>query len=340
MKIFVTGGSGFLGSNFIKNALSRGYQICNFDALTYAASLGNLDDVKYHPNYLFLKGDVRDKDFVEGAIFMHQPISIVHFAAESHVDNSIECPTIVYDTNVIGTLNLLEAARKYWDHISRDPNFRFHHISTDEVFGSLKTQEFFTENSAYAPNSPYAASKAASDHLVRSWNKTYNFPTSLSNCSNNFGPYQFPEKFIPKVIVRALHNMSIPIYGNGQNIRDWIFVDDHSSAIMMILEKGKAGSRYNIGGNNERTNIELAFAICELLDTERPDRAPHNKLIEYVGDRPGHDFRYAVDSTKIREELGWFAKTSFNCGLEKTVNWFVKNEERWLKFASEVKSND
>ena len=327
-KILVTGGAGFIGSNFIKICLEDEIEILNFDLLTYAGNLNNLKLSNECENYYFVKGDICDSDVFSKYLNEFNPDSIVHFAAESHVDRSIDKPDNFIKTNVNGTYTILNETLKYY---KRNKNFKFIHVSTDEVFGSLDKSGSFDENSAYNPNSPYSASKASSDFLVRAWNKTYSFPGIITNCSNNYGPYQFPEKLIPLVIINCMDNQKIPIYGNGENIRDWIYVEDHCNALKFILENGKIGEKYNIGSNEERTNIEIVSLICEIMDLEFPSKkvGSYKELINFVEDRPSHDFRYAVNSTKIREELGWNEKYDLKTGLVKTVKWYLENIE-WI----------
>ncbi|MBC7736800.1 MAG: dTDP-glucose 4,6-dehydratase, partial [Candidatus Saccharibacteria bacterium] len=304
MKLLVTGGAGFIGSAVVRLAVARGHQVVNLDALTYAACLDNVASVAGSPSYAFEQADIRDRAAVDAVFARHQPDAVMHLAAESHVDRSIDGPGDFIATNVTGTYTMLEAARAYWT-AARPEGFRFHHISTDEVFGSLGPTGLFTEDSPYDPRSPYSASKAASDHLVRAWGETYGMPVVLTNCSNNYGPFHFPEKLIPVVILNALAGRPIPVYGKGENIRDWLYVEDHADALLCVLERGALGRSYNIGGENEVRNIDLVVKICALLDEMRPGGAPHARLIEFVTDRPGHDARYAIDPTRIRTELGW-----------------------------------
>jgi len=300
MKILVTGGAGFIGSAVIRRAIADGHSVVNVDALTYAACLDNVASVADAPGYVFEHADIRDAAAMSAILDRHQPDAIMHLAAESHVDRSIDGPAAFIDTNLTGTYVLLEAARAYWVGAGRPEHFRFHHISTDEVFGSLGKTGFFTEDSPYQPNSPYSASKAGSDHLVRAWRETYGLPVVLTNCSNNYGPYQFPEKLIPVVILSALAGKPIPIYGKGDNIRDWLHVDDHAEALLLVLEKGELGRSYNIGGENEMTNLDLVRMLCSILDRLKPGETPYADLITFVADRPGHDQRYAIDPTRIR----------------------------------------
>ena len=331
MKILITGGAGFIGSAVVRLAIARGYTVINLDALTYASCLDNLSIVADHPNYVFYKADIRDRRRLDKVFADHRPDAVMHLAAESHVDRSIDEPADFIGTNIIGTFNMLEAARSYWVAQGRPASFRFHHVSTDEVFGSLGPTGMFTEETPYDPRSPYSASKASSDHLVRAWHETYGLPVVLSNCSNNYGPYHFPEKLIPVVILNALAGRPLPIYGDGGNIRDWLFVDDHADALLLILAEGAVGRSYNIGGENERTNLELVKTLCGLLDRLRPLVAgSYTDLITFVRDRPGHDARYAIDPSRIRDELGWRPSVTIEEGLEKTVRWYLDNEKWWL----------
>ncbi len=329
MKILVTGGAGFIGSAVVRLAVARGHEIVNVDALTYAACLDNVAEVARRNTYAFEKADIRDRAEMDRILSHHHPDAIMHLAAESHVDRSIDGPGTFIETNVTGTYTLLEAARAYWVARGRPEGFRFHHISTDEVFGSLGPTGKFTEETPYDPRSPYSASKAASDHLVRAWGETYGLPVVLTNCSNNYGPYHFPEKLIPVVILNALQGRPIPVYGKGENVRDWLYVEDHADALLLVLEKGAVGRSYNIGGENEARNIDLVRTICRLLDERRPGGAPHERLITFVTDRPGHDLRYAIDPTRIREELGWRPSVTLEEGLAKTVDWYLANEAWW-----------
>lgn len=329
MKLLVTGGAGFIGSAVVRLAVSRGHHVVNVDALTYAACLDNVASVADSPLYAFEKADICDRAAMDRILQDHQPDAIMHLAAESHVDRSIDGPGDFIETNVTGTYTLLEAARAYWMAAGQPEGFRFHHISTDEVYGTLGATGLFTEDTPYAPNSPYSASKAASDHLVRAWHETYGLPVVITNCSNNYGPYHFPEKLIPVVILNALAGNPIPVYGAGENVRDWLFVEDHADALLLVLEKGALGRSYNIGGNNERRNIDLVRKICELLDERQPQQAPHDRLISFVTDRPGHDLRYAIDATRITEELGWSPSVTVEEGLARTVDWYLENEAWW-----------
>ncbi|WP_434616846.1 dTDP-glucose 4,6-dehydratase [Tabrizicola sp. M-4] len=329
MKILITGGAGFIGSAVARLAVARGHSVVNVDALTYAACLDNVASVGNSPLYAFEKADIRDRAAMEAILARHEPDAVMHLAAESHVDRSIDGPGDFIETNVTGTFTLLEAARAYWTRQGKPEDFRFHHISTDEVFGSLGPTGKFTEETPYDPRSPYSASKAASDHLVRAWHETYGLPVVLTNCSNNYGPFHFPEKLIPVVILNALAGKAIPVYGAGENVRDWLFVEDHADALLTVLEKGPLGRSYNIGGENEARNIDLVRMICALMDELHPQGAPHDRLITFVTDRPGHDLRYAIDPTRIREELGWRPSVTLEEGLRRTVRWYLDNEAWW-----------
>lgn len=329
MKLLVTGGAGFIGSAVVRLAVSRGHEVVNLDALTYAACLENVASVADSPLYSFEQADIRNIAALEANFARHKPDAVMHLAAESHVDRSIDGPQAFIETNVMGTYNMLQAARQYWEAEGKPESFRFHHISTDEVFGSLGATGQFTEETPYDPRSPYSASKASSDHLVRAWAETYGLPVVLTNCSNNYGPYHFPEKLIPVVILNALHGRPIPIYGKGENVRDWLYVEDHADALLLVLEKGQLNRSYNIGGENERSNLELVQTICATLDRLKPATAPYAELIEFVTDRPGHDLRYAIDPTRIRTELGWRPSVTVEEGLEKTVRWYLENEAWW-----------
>ena len=330
MKLLVTGGAGFIGSAVVRLAIARGYFVINVDALTYAACMSNLESVLYHPRYTFEHVDIRDRTGLHQVFAKHNPDAVMHLAAESHVDRSIDDPAVFIETNVIGTFNMLEAARGYWQEQGKPKSFRFHHISTDEVFGSLGPTGMFTEVTPYDPRSPYSASKASSDHIVRAWHETYGLPVVLTNCSNNYGPYHFPEKLIPLVILNALAGKPLPIYGDGGNIRDWLYVDDHADALLLVLEKGVLGRSYNIGGENERTNLDLVKTLCEILDRLQPrNEGSYADLITFVFDRPGHDARYAIDPSRIRDELGWRPSVTIEEGLEKTIKWYLQNENWW-----------
>lgn len=333
MRILITGGAGFIGSAVVRMAIARGYTVLNIDKLTYAANLENLQEVSGHKNYSFLQSDICDSKSLTIAFETFKPNAVLHLAAESHVDRSIDGPDAFIQTNIIGTYTLLTAARQYFENLpeAAKKKFRFHHVSTDEVYGDLSLEDKpFEESTPYNPSSPYSASKAASDHLVRAWGRTFGLPTLITNCSNNYGPFQFPEKLIPVVILKALHDAPIPIYGTGENIRDWLYVDDHVDALLTVLENGKPGSTYNIGGNNERANLEIVQTICELMDAKFPNRnESYKELIKFVPDRPGHDRRYAINASKIKSELGWSPSISWNDGFEKTVNWYLNNEAWW-----------
>ena len=329
MKLLITGGAGFIGSAVVRLAIAQGHEVVVLDALTYAACLDNLAPVSGSDKYRFVEGDICDRALLDQVLGDHRPEAIMHLAAESHIDRSIDGPGAFIETNITGTYTLLEAARCYWRDSSKSDSFRFHHISTDEVFGSLGKTGYFTEETSYAPNSPYAASKAASDHLVRAWHETYGLPVVLSNCSNNYGPYHFPEKLIPVIIINALAGKPLPIYGNGENVRDWLYVEDHADALLTVLIKGKIGRSYNIGGENEATNIDIVREICAILDRLRPAARPYFELVNFVADRPGHDLRYAIDPTRIRTELGWRPAITLTQGLEKTVRWYLDNEDWW-----------
>ena len=329
MKLLVTGGAGFIGSAVVRLAIAQGHQVVVLDALTYAACLDNIAPVSDSDKYRFVEGDICDRALLDQVLGDHRPEAVMHLAAESHVDRSIDGPGAFIETNITGTYTLLEAARCYWRDSGKPDSFRFHHISTDEVFGSLGKTGHFTEETPYAPNSPYAASKASSDHLVRAWHETYGLPVVLSNCSNNYGPYHFPEKLIPVIIINALAGKPLPIYGNGENVRDWLYVEDHANALLTVLTKGTIGSSYNIGGENEATNIDIVREICAILDRLRPAARPYFELVNFVADRPGHDLRYAIDPTRIRTELGWRPAVTLTQGLEKTVHWYLDNEDWW-----------
>ena len=329
MRLIVTGGAGFIGSAVVRQAVGAGHDVLNIDKLTYAACPANLDGVAEDPRYRFLQADICDRAAMDRAMADFAPDAVMHLAAESHVDRSIDAPGTFIETNIIGTYTLLEAARAFWEGAGRPETFRFHHVSTDEVFGSLGETGMFTEDTPYDPRSPYSASKASSDHLVRAWHETYGLPVVLTNCSNNYGPYHFPEKLIPVVILNALAGAPIPIYGEGKNVRDWLYVEDHADALLKVVAEGEIGRSYNIGGENEATNLELVERICTILDEKRPGNRPYQEQITFVADRPGHDARYAIDPTRIREELGWRPSVTLAEGLEKTVDWYLANEDWW-----------
>ncbi len=332
MKLLVTGGAGFIGSAVVRLAIQRGHSVINLDALTYAACLENVSAVSSNPNYFFEHVDIRNRNDL-GAVFnKHKPDAVMHLAAESHVDRSIDSPSDFIETNIIGTFNMLEAARDFWQTSGKPESFRFHHISTDEVFGSLSSDPTvkFSEDTPYNPRSPYSASKASSDQMVRAWHETYGLPVILTNCSNNYGPYHFPEKLVPVIILNALAGKPLPIYGDGSNIRDWLYVEDHADALLLVLNKGFNGRSYNIGGENECSNLDLVKSICKILDQHRPRASgSYSELITFVKDRPGHDARYAIDPSRIRKELGWRPSVSIQLGLEKTVQWYLNNEDWW-----------
>ena len=337
MKLLVTGGAGFIGSAVVRQAVAAGHAVVNLDALTYAACLDNVAGVAGNPLYAFEHVDIRDRVALDRVFAAHRPDAVMHLAAESHVDRSIDGPGTFIETNINGTYTLLEAARAYWLARGRPGDFRFHHISTDEVFGSLPGDPSvkFTEDTPYDPRSPYSASKAASDHLVRAWHETYGLPVVLTNCSNNYGPYHFPEKLIPVVILNALAGRPIPIYGDGSNVRDWLYVEDHADALLLVLQKGQLGRSYNIGGENERSNLELVRTICAILDEKRAKpNGSYADQITFVTDRPGHDARYAIDPSRIRDELGWRPSVTVEEGLEKTVQWYLDNEDWWRALQS------
>ena len=329
MKVLITGGAGFIGSAVVRLAVAQGHEVINLDALTYAANLENLNSVAHSPLYIFAQSDIRDRASLDHVFGTHNPDTVMHLAAESHVDRSIDAPADFIETNITGTFNLLEAARAHWTRRGKPESFRFHHISTDEVFGSLGPSGKFTETTPYDPRSPYSASKAASDHLVRAWWETYGLPVLITNCSNNYGPYHFPEKLIPVVILNALHGRPIPVYGAGENIRDWLYVEDHAAALLTVLTQGQVGRTYAIGGQNEARNIDLVQMICTLMDEMHPSGAPHARLITFVTDRPGHDARYAIDPSRISAELGWQPSVTLEEGLRKTVRWYLDNEAWW-----------
>ena len=336
MKLIVTGGAGFIGSAVIRHLINNtNYEVLNLDKLTYAGNLDSLAPVDNNPHYHFSHADICDMETVSRILNEFQPDGIMHLAAESHVDRSIDGPAEFMHTNIMGTYTLLEATRQYWQQLdeTKQTQFRFHHVSTDEVYGSLGETGLFLETTAYEPNSPYSASKASSDHLVRAWHHTFKLPVVTTNCSNNYGPYQFPEKLIPLMILNALDGKPLPIYGKGDNVRDWLYVDDHAKALCLVLEKGRIGETYNIGGHNEKQNIEVVRTLCDILDELCPTSAykPHSQLLTFVKDRPGHDLRYAIDASKIEKELGWTPEETFESGLRKTVEWYLNNRQWWLR---------
>lgn len=334
MKLLITGGAGFIGSAVVRMAVkSSDWSVINLDKLTYAGNLESLAPIEGSKNYFFEKADICDRSAVEAIFSKYQPDAIMHLAAESHVDRSIDGPSAFVSTNIMGTYNLLEVARKYWADLpkERKEKFRFHHVSTDEVYGSLGETGLFHEDSPYQPNSPYSASKASSDHLVRAWHHTYGLPVVTTNCSNNYGPYQFPEKLIPLIILNALAGKRLPVYGKGDNIRDWLYVDDHARALLTVLQNGRVGEVYNVGGRNEKTNLEVVHGVCDILDELIPaaDHRPRRDLIDFVKDRPGHDKRYAIDAQKLESELGWKAQENFATGIRKTIEWYINNRLGW-----------
>ncbi|RIJ17361.1 dTDP-glucose 4,6-dehydratase [Henriciella mobilis] len=332
MKILVTGGAGFIGSAVCRYLIEdTSHSIVNVDKLTYAANLQSLTPVSDNERYAFEQADIADKDAMQAIFEAHAPDAVMHLAAESHVDRSITGAGEFINTNIVGTFVMLDVARAYWDGLlaERKDAFRFLHVSTDEVYGSLGDDGLFTEETAYDPSSPYSASKAASDHLLTAWQRTYGFPGLISNCSNNYGPYHFPEKLIPLITLNALEYKRLPVYGDGSNVRDWLYVRDHARALLQILQKGRLGQKYNVGGNNERTNLQVVHAICDTLDRLAPGDTPRRELIEFVADRPGHDARYAIDSSKLQSEIGWTAEENFETGLEKTIRWYLDNEAWW-----------
>lgn len=339
MTILITGGAGFIGSAVVRQYIAETSEtIVNLDKLTYAGNLESLGAAREDPRHVFEQVDILDAAALARIFAEHRPRAVMHLAAESHVDRSIDGPAEFIETNIVGTSTLLEAARQYWDGLedAEREAFRFHHVSTDEVYGTLGPEGLFTEETPYSPNSPYSASKASSDHLVRAWHETYGLPVVITNCSNNYGPCQFPEKLIPVLILKALAGEKLPIYGKGENIRDWLYVEDHAAALRLVLEKGRVGETYNIGGRAERTNIDVARAVCAILDELLPDSShrPHENLITFVADRPGHDLRYAIDSNKIERELGWSQTESFESGLKRTVAWYLENRTWWQRILS------
>ncbi|MCG5497637.1 dTDP-glucose 4,6-dehydratase [Ectothiorhodospira variabilis] len=339
MTLLITGGAGFIGSAVVRHLIQKTpHTVVNLDCLTYAGNPDSVVAVAKDPRYFFEPVDICDVDQVQRVFSKHRPDRVMHLAAESHVDRSIEGPAAFVQTNVVGTQVLLEVARRYWGDLDAPARsaFRFHHVSTDEVYGSLGPEGFFTEDTPYQPNSPYSASKAASDHLVRAWHHTYGLPVVTSNCSNNYGPYQFPEKLIPHMILNALAGQPLPVYGDGANVRDWLYVQDHVEALLVVLFNGRVGETYNIGGHNERSNLEVVTALCDLLDDRLPDAParPHRSLIQFVQDRPGHDRRYAIDAGKIQSELGWTPRETFETGLSRTVDWYLENRPWWERVLS------
>lgn len=337
MKIIITGGAGFIGSAVIRHIISHTKDsVVNVDKLTYAGNLESLNTVASNERYVFERVDICNRAELDRVFEQYQPDAVMHLAAESHVDRSIDGPAAFIETNIVGTYTLLEATRAYWDSLVVDEKqaFRFHHISTDEVYGDLDSiEDLFTETTSYKPSSPYSASKASSDHLVRAWLRTYDLPAIVTNCSNNYGPYHFPEKLVPLMILNALEGKHLPIYGDGMQIRDWLYVDDHARALYKVVTEGKVGETYNIGGYNEKTNIEVVRTICSLLEELKPNKpegvASYEDLITYVADRPGHDVRYAIDATKIQKELGWIPEETFESGIRKTVRWYLDNKQWW-----------
>jgi dTDP-glucose 4,6-dehydratase len=339
MRLIVTGGAGFIGSAVCRHLIAdTDAEVINVDKLTYAGNLESLGNAGSSPRYRFVKADICDEGTMQSLFAQTSPTAILHLAAESHVDRSITGSRSFIDTNIVGTYTLLETARRYWSGLSgaAKENFRFLHVSTDEVYGSLGTTGLFTETTPYDPSSPYAASKAASDHLAVAWFRTYGLPVIVSNCSNNYGPYQFPEKLIPLMILNALEGKPLPVYGDGSNVRDWLYVEDHAKALSLILSKGRPGETYNVGGRNERTNLEVVKGICSVLDQLNPDGTPHARHIAFVTDRPGHDHRYAIDATKLERELGWRAEETFATGLAKTVQWYLASEWWWSPLRKKV----
>lgn len=345
MKILITGGAGFIGSAVVRHIIQNTKdQVINVDKLTYAGNLENLNPISDSDRYAFEQVDICNRTELERVFNQHQPDAVMHLAAESHVDRSIDGPATFIETNIVGTYTLLEVARSYWQGLNqtRQQAFRFHHISTDEVYGDLPhpdeeaqaEQKLFTETTAYAPSSPYSASKASSDHLVRAWHRTYGLPVIVTNCSNNYGPYHFPEKLVPHIILNALHGKALPVYGKGDQIRDWLYVEDHARALYKVVTQGKVGETYNIGGHNEKQNIEVVQLLCEILQELNPQTKPYKDLITFVEDRPGHDRRYAIDASKIERELGWKPQETFESGMRKTVQWYLDNKEWWQRVLS------
>ncbi|WP_327205963.1 dTDP-glucose 4,6-dehydratase [Rhizobium beringeri] len=343
MRVLVTGGAGFIGSALVRYLVSDiGAEVLNIDKLTYAGNLASLKAIENAPNYRFLKADICDRIAVSSAFEEFRPDYVMHLAAESHVDRSITGAADFIETNINGTFSMLEAARQYWQGLPADEKaaFRILHVSTDEVYGSLGEDGLFAETTPYDPSSPYSASKAASDHLATAWERTYGLPVIISNCSNNYGPFHFPEKLIPLIILNALERKPLPVYGSGSNIRDWLYVDDHARALWLIVQRGRPGEKYNVGGRNERRNIEVVERVCAIMDEVRPGHAPHSDLISYVTDRPGHDARYAIDATKLETELGWKALENFDSGIRKTVEWYLENAWWWQPLRERVYSGE
>ncbi|MEM7327814.1 MAG: dTDP-glucose 4,6-dehydratase [Pseudomonadota bacterium] len=340
-KVIVTGGAGFIGSALCRYLIERtDMLVVNIDVLTYAANVASLDAIESNDRYKHIKADIRDHSAMAEIISAEQPDMIMHLAAESHVDRSITGSQVFLETNIMGTYSLLEAARGYWMQLSgeKKSGFRFLHVSTDEVYGSLGAEGLFTEETPYDPSSPYSSSKAASDHLAIAWHRTYGVPVIISNCSNNYGPFQFPEKLIPLMVLNALSGQELPVYGNGLNVRDWLFVDDHAKALLLIAQKGQVGHKYNVGGHNERSNLEVVHTICDILDEVDPLDQDRRSLIRFVTDRPGHDHRYAIDSSKLQTELGWKAEENFETGIRKTIQWYIDNTSWWQPLRSDVYS--
>lgn len=331
MKLLITGGAGFIGSAVVRQAVAQGHEVVNLDVLTYSANLDNVAQVADSPLYAFEEADICDAARMAEIFARHQPDAVMHLAAESHNDRAIDGPLAFVRSNVMGTAVLLEAARAYWNGLPEDRKaaFRFHHVSTDEVFGALGEDGAFTEETPYDPNSPYSASKAGADHLVRAWGRTYGFPVVITNCANNYGPYQFPEKLIPTVIVRAMEGKTIPVYGDGRQVRDWLHVDDHAQALLLVLAKGRLNETYCIGGDSTHRNLEVIQILCAELDKVAPANTPHAEKITFVADRPGHDFRYSIDASKLKTELGWEPSTPLDAGLAETVRWYVENSDWW-----------
>ncbi len=338
MRLLITGGCGFIGSNLVRMAIGRGHHVCNVDALTYAGNPSSLADVQSNPNYEFRQIDIRDFQPLRDRLLQYRPDAVMHLAAESHVDRSIDGPAVFVETNVMGTFHMLQASLEHWRNLPAESAdaFRFLHVSTDEVYGSLGTDGLFTESTPYDPHSPYSASKASSDHFARAWQDTYGLPVLVSNCSNNYGPFQFPEKLIPVVILKCLRDEPIPVYGKGENVRDWLYVEDHCDALLKVVAEGVPGETYNIGGNNERSNLDLVKTLCRILDELHPCESgqPHERRIEFVTDRPGHDLRYAIDASKIGRQLGWSPKEDFESGFRSTVKWYLDHRDWWQQILS------